>query len=255
MNNQYEGIDLQEEIILFIIIGFIAQMIDGALGMAYGVTSNSFLLAIGISPAPASAAVHTSEIFTSGVSGFSHFHFRNIDMTIFRKLVITGVIGGIIGAYLLISLPADFIKPFVAIYLLITGISIILKARSKHNIKKDTTKLLPLGAIGGFFDAIGGGGWGPIVTSTLISKGNNPKHSIGTTNLAEFFVTIAQVATFIATIGLVHWNVIIGLIIGGVIAAPFAAYTCGKLPNRLIMVLVGFTILILCTRTLIKAIL
>ena len=235
----------------FFVVGFIAQLIDGCLGMAYGVISTTFLTGIGIPAAAASASVHTAEIFTTGVSGFSHFKFENIDKELVKKLLIPGVLGGIIGAYILTSIPGDKIKPFVAVYLLIMGIVIVIKARKNHEIKDVKTKISRLGFIGGFFDAIGGGGWGPIVTSTLVARGNCPRYTIGSVNFSEFFVTVAQSVTFFLTIGLVHWKIIVGLLLGGVIAAPFAAFSCKKLPHKPLMVLVGLLIIILNLRTLI----
>jgi uncharacterized membrane protein YfcA len=242
-------------IIVFVIVGFIAQLIDGALGMAYGVSSTTFLLSIGIPPAAASASVHTAEIFTSGVSGLSHLRFGNVDRKLFKKLLIPGIIGGVLGAYVLTVVPGKTIKPFVAIYLLIMGLMILRKALKKVQETEVRTKLFPLGLVGGFLDAMGGGGWGPIVTSTLVAKGHNPRFTIGSVNLAEFFVCVAEVATFLTTIGLVHWQIILGLIIGGVLAAPLAAYVCKGLSSRALMIMVGVLIIALSTRTAYQALL
>ncbi|MBI4114845.1 MAG: sulfite exporter TauE/SafE family protein [Candidatus Niyogibacteria bacterium] len=240
-----------QEIFFFVIVGFIAQIIDGALGMAYGVISTSFLLTIGISPAAASASVHTAEIFISGVSGLSHFRFGNIDKDLFKKLLIPGVLGGVIGAYILSSLPGEKLKPLIALYLFCMGIIIVYKALKKITHHTAITKrIIPLGFIGGFFDAIGGGGWGPIVTSTLIARGGNPRLTIGSVNMAEFFVTLFQSFTFIVMIGLIHWKIIVGLLFGGVIAAPFAAYICKRLPTFHLMIIVGLLIALLSLRTL-----
>ena len=241
--------------IVYIIVGFIAQMIDGALGMAYGVTSTTFLLSLGIPPVAASASVHTAEIFASGASGLAHLRFGNVDKKLFRKLLIPGIIGGILGAYILTTVPGKTIKPFIAFYLLIMGLIILGKAFKKIEEKEVETKLLPLGICGGFFDAVGGGGWGPIVTSTLVARGHNPRFSIGSVNLAEFFVTVAEVATFLTIIGLVHWQIIVGLIIGGVLAAPLAAYVCKRLPPRALMIMVGLLIMVLSIRTICSALL
>jgi len=237
-------------VILYIIVGFIAQMIDGSLGMAYGVSSTTFLLSMGIPPVTASASVHTAEIFASGVSGLAHLKFGNVDRNLLRKLLIPGVIGGVVGAFVLTSVPGKTIKPFVALYLLIMGLVILLKAFKRIEERKVKTRLFPLGIGGGFFDAIGGGGWGPIVTATLIARGHNPRFSIGSVNLAEFFVTVAEVATFLAIIGLVHREIIVGLIIGGIIAAPLAAYICKRLPSRVLMIIVGALIVLLSIRTI-----
>ena len=237
-------------IVVFIIVGFIAQIIDGALGMAYGVSSNSFLLSLGIPPAAASASVHTAEVFTTFVSGVSHLKFGNVDKKLFKKLLIPGIIGGVLGAYILTAVPGKTIKPFVGFYLLIMGVMILRKALKKIEERRVETKLLPLGAAGGFFDAIGGGGWGPIVTSTLMARGHNPRRTIGSVNLSEFFVTVAEAVTFFTILGLVHWQVIVGLLIGGVLAAPLAAYVCKRLPARALMIIVGTLIMVLSVRTI-----
>lgn len=245
---------MEDNIILFIVVGFIAQMIDGALGMGYGVTSTSFLLGIGIAPAPASASVHAAEIFSTGVSGFSHWRLGNVDKSLFLKLLVPGIIGGVIGAYILTSIPGGKIKPFIALYLLFMGIVILYKAFRKIKPKKVTNKIGILGLVGGFFDAVGGGGWGPIVTSTLLARGNNPRLTIGSINLVEFFVTIAESIAFILTIGLVHWKIIIGLTIGGVAAAPLAAISCKKIPSRTLLAMVGVLIIALSVRTMYLAV-
>lgn len=241
---------MNESIIIFIVIGFFAQIVDGALGMAYGVTSTSILLGIGVPPAMASASVHTAEIFTSGVSGLSHLRFGNVTLKLFKKLLIPGIIGGIVGAYVLTSISGKIIKPLIAFYLLIMGLIILQKVFKKIQEKKIRSNLIPLGLVGGFFDAIGGGGWGPIVTSTLVARGNNPRFSIGSVNLAEFFVTIAESATFLILLKLTHWQIIVGLIIGGVCAAPLAAYVCKRLPSRILMMIIGILIISLSIRTM-----
>ncbi len=239
-----------DSLILFILIGFIAQMIDGALGMAYGVSSTSILLSFGVSPAIASASVHTAEVFTTGVTGISHLKLGNVKKELFKKLLIPGLIGGITGAYFLSSVPGNKIKPFIAAYLLLMGLIIIYKSFHPLKEKEVHSKLFPLGLAGGFFDACGGGGWGPIVTSSLVARGNNPRLTIGSVNLAEFFITFAQAVTFFTLIKLTHWKVILGLIIGGMIAAPFAALACKKLPTKALMLVVGILLIILSLRTI-----
>ena len=237
-------------ILSIIIIGFIAQMIDGALGMAYGVISTTVLLSVGIPPVAASASVHTAGIFTTFVSGISHVRFRNIDKKLFKRLLVPGIIGGALGAYILTTVSGKAFKPFISLYLFIMGLIILQRAFKKNKEKEVETKILPLGLIGGFFDAIGGGGWGPIVTSTVIARGHNPRLTVGSVNLAEFFVTVVEAATFFTLIGLSHWKIIISLIIGGVLAAPLAAYTCKKLPIRVLMIIVGILIIMLNIRIL-----
>lgn len=242
---------MELSIFIYILVGFVAQMIDGALGMAYGVSSNTFLLSVGIPPAAASASVHMAEVFTTGVSGLSHWRLGNLDKALIKRLLIPGVIGGVLGAYILSSIPGDVIKPFISAYLMIMGIVIIAKALRKNSeINHVTSHIVPLGLVGGFFDAIGGGGWGPIVTTTLVARGNHPRFTIGSVNFAEFFVTLAESVTFILTIGLEFWKIIVGLLIGGVIAAPLAAMVVKKLPTRLLMALVGVLIILLSLRTI-----
>ena len=241
-------------ILLFIVVGFVAQMIDGALGMAYGVSSNTFLLSIGIPPALASASVHLAEVFTTGVSGFSHWKFGNTDKDLIKKLLIPGVLGGITGVYLLTSIPTNIIKPLVSVYLLVIGIIILSKVlypKEGEYKSISTTRLSFLGLLGGFFDAIGGGGWGPIVTTTLVAKGKNPRYAIGSVNMTEFAVTLAESATFAIFLRVVHWEIVIGLLIGGMIAAPLGAYATNKLPLRALTGMLGGLIVALSLRTII----
>lgn len=244
---------LNLEFLLIILVGFFAQLIDGSLGMAYGVSANSFLLGVGLPPAIASASVHTAEIVTTAISGISHWKFGNVDKKMVRSLLIPGVIGGAIGAYILTNIDGNKIKPFICVYLLIMGIRIFysaFKERDDTEEKPVTNWLVPLGLVGGVSDAIGGGGWGPIVTTTLISSGHTPRKTIGSVNLSEFFVTLAEVILFIATIGLTHWNYILGLLIGGVMAAPLGALLTKKIPAKTLMIFVGCLIIFLQLRTL-----
>jgi uncharacterized membrane protein YfcA len=245
---------MEFHILVYVLVGFIAQMIDGALGMAYGVSSNTFLLSVGLPPAAASASVHMAEVFTTGISGFSHWRLGNIDKALVRRLVVPGVLGGVLGAYLLTTIPSDIIKPIVSAYLLIMGLVILYKAwRKPHENSALPRYTGILGLVGGFFDAIGGGGWGPIVTTTMVARGSNPRYTIGSVNLSEFFVTFAESVTFILTIGLEFWKVILGLLIGGAIAAPLAAVVTRKLPTRVLMALVGVLIIGLSIRTIVLA--
>lgn len=243
-------------IFAFILVGFIAQMIDGALGMAYGVSSNTFLLSLGVPPAAASASVHMAEVFTTGVSGLSHWKLKNIDTSLAKKLLIPGVLGGVSGAYLLTSLDGDMLKPWISAYLLVMGVVILIKA--VNGVKKNQGEIKHvslLGLVGGFFDAIGGGGWGPVVTTTLVARGNNARVSIGTVNFSEFFVTFAQSVTFILTLSFAdYWQVIVGLLLGGVIAAPLAAYITKHLPLKVLMIIVGVVIIGLSIRTILLAV-
>ena len=234
----------------YLLGGFIAQMIDGALGMAYGVTATTFLLTLGVPPSVASASVHSSEIFTSGVSGYMHLKFGNVNSKLFKTLLIPGVIGAILGAYVLTSLEEYIyiIKPIVAVYTLILGILIVKKALKKRIEKRPFNKIGWLAMLGGSMDAIGGGGWGPIVSSTLIARGRHPKYTIGSVNLTEFFVSLASSVTFITLIGFSHWQVIVGLILGGMVAAPIAASLSRRLPIKTMMILVGIVVIVVSLR-------
>jgi len=244
-----------ETLWFFIIVGFLAQVVDGALGMAYGVISNALLLTVGVPPAISSASVHFAEVFTTSISGFSHLKLGNVDKNLFKKLLIPGVIGGILGAYILTNIDGNKIKPFIGIYLLIMGIRILFKVFNMH--KQSEEKITRrrhysvLGLVGGFFDAIGGGGWGPIVTTTLVSDGKNPRKTIGSVNAAEFFVTVAEVMAFIALLSQFNWSAIIGLIIGGSLAAPIAALITKKIPAKVLMISLGCIVTFLSVRMIV----
>ncbi len=242
-----------QELLVFFAIGVFAQLVDGTLGMGYGATSSSFLLAYGISPAISSTGVHVAEMFTTGASAISHHRFGNINKKLLKNLLIPGAIGSVTGAYLLADvIDGDTIKPFIAIYLMILAIVIIVKALRKNITKKKTKKLGILATFGGFMDSVGGGGWGPIVTSTLLGRGRNPRYTIGSVNAAEFAVSFASGITFMIFGGIQGWQVIIGLILGGVIAAPLAAYLVNKIQRKPMMVFVGILIILLSLKTLWK---
>lgn len=247
------------DVALFAAVGFAAQVIDGALGMAYGVTATSVLLSLGTAPSVASASVHAAEVFTAGASGLAHWRLGNTDRSLVRRLAAAGVLGGAAGAYLLTTIPGSVIRPLVNGYLLLLGILILWRASRLRQEKAalttsaETSHLLPLGLAGGFLDAIGGGGWGSIVTSTLVGRGVTPRIAIGSANLAEFFVTSVVTATFVVTVGLELWPMIAGLILGGVLAAPFAALVARSVPDRLLMTLVGAVIVLLSLRGLLPA--
>lgn len=248
--------DTDLSIFIFILVGFIAQIIDGALGMAYGVSSNSFLLGIGVPPAAASASVHMAEVVTTAISGLSHWRLGNLDTKLIKSLLLPGALGAVVGAYILVNIPGDLLKPLISIYLLIMGVIILVKGLSKElKEQKVISHLSTLGVVGGFFDAVGGGGWGPIVTSTLVARGNNPRLTIGSVNFSEFFVTFAQSVVFVFTLQFSeYWKIILGLLIGGAVAAPLAALVTKKLPVRKLMLLVGILIILLSLRTLYLAV-
>lgn len=266
--------------LIFALVGFLAQMVDGGLGMGFGVISNAILISLGITPAVSSASVHMSEIFTSGFSSFFHWKRGNVEKSLFWRLMITGVLGGITGAYILSNVNGEYIKPIIALYLFFLGWTIVRKAFHKIQEEDITNHFFPirfigrnimkffsffkptgtdipnsfariLGAIGGFLDAIGGGGWGPVVTSTLVFKDYSPRHSIGSANAAEFFVTLATSITFFVTLGSISgWQIITGLLIGGAIASPMSAFLCGKIPPRFLLLIIGVLIVGLSSWTL-----
>lgn len=236
------GIDLAH-LLPFILVGFAAQMVDGALGMAFGVISNTLLLSLGVPPAAASAGVHTVETFTTAVSGISHAIHRNVNWKLFLRLMIPGVIGGALGAYVLSNIHAETAKPFILVYL--TAIGLYLLWRSRHYPPKEKAPKIvePLGLIGGFLDAAGGGGWGPVVTSNLLVQGSSPRETIGTVNTAEFFLTATISATFITQLGWEAFTMAtLGLLIGGVIAAPFGALLAKRVEAKTLMLMVGIVL-------------
>jgi uncharacterized protein len=244
---------INQDFFLYLVVGIMAQLVDGTLGMGYGATSTSLLLSLGISPAVSSTSVHISEMFTTGASAISHHRFGNINKKLFRYLLLPGILGAVTGAYLLADrIDGDAIKPYIAGYMIVLGIIIIRKGIQKNIVKKKTKQLGFLAAFGGFMDAVGGGGWGPIVTSTLLGRGRDPRYTIGSVNAAEFAVAFSSGVTFMIFQGINSWQVASGLILGGVIAAPFGAFLLNKVPRKPMMVLVGCLVIVLSIRTLVK---
>lgn len=238
----------------YVLVGLGAQLVDGTLGMAYGVTSTSFLLSLGVPPAVSSTSVHVAEMFTTGASAISHFKFGNINKKLFRNLLIPGVLGSITGAYLLADfIDGNVIKPYISIYMIILGIIIIRKALQKNIVKQRTKRLGLLAVFGGFMDSIGGGGWGPIVTSSLLGRGRDPRYTIGSVNAAEFAVSFASGITFLLFEGVNSWQVVLGLIVGGTVASPLGAIFVNKVKRKPIMILVGTLVIIISLRTIIKS--
>lgn len=240
----------------FIAIGMAAQMIDGALGMAFGVITQTLLVsALGVPPATASASVHLVELFTTGASGTSHIVHRNVDWGLFWRLVPFGVLGGVTGAYLLSSIDASAARPFVMLYL--TGIGFYLLWRGIRLLKpkfEDPRYTRPLALVGGFLDAAGGGGWGPVVTSKLLFQGGDPRKVIGTVNSAEFLLTLSISITFIATLGFEAFTLVtVGLIIGGVAAAPFGAVLASRVKPRLLLLAVAVVLIATSSYSIWKA--
>lgn len=236
--------------------GFIAQMVDGALGMGYGVMSTVILLSAGVNLSAISGSVHTAEMFSSGASGYSHYKFGNVNKKLFRAMLIPGVLGAIIGSLLLCFLGekyGNYVRPVLSVYTLILGIRIFSNAFRKNQGPKKVKRVGWLAGAGGFLDSFGGGGWGPLVTSTLISKGKSPRFVIGTVSITEFFVTVASAVTFFLVLGASHWQVILGLIVGGLVAAPLAARLAGKLPVKTMFILVGILVIFSSIRILLKA--
>lgn len=234
-----DGIGLQD-LLPFIALGFAAQLVDGALGMAFGVISTTLLLSLGVPPAAASAGVHTVESFTTGVSGISHILHRNVDWKLFARLAVPGVIGGVLGAYVLSNIDAGVARPFVLAYLTAIGLYLIWRGFHFPPTHKAPRVVEPLGLADGFLDAAGGGGWGPVVTGNLLVQGAEPRKTIGTVSASEFVLTVTISATFIATLG---WEAFtaatVGLLIGGVLAAPLGAFVVKKVPAKGLLVLVG----------------
>jgi uncharacterized membrane protein YfcA len=226
---------------LFVLAGFLAQLIDGALGMAYGVSCSSMLIAFNVPPVISSASVHISEVFTTGASGLSHLRFKNVHRQLLMKLLIPGILGASLGAFLLSEyFNGDWIKPFVSAYLMVLGLLILRKAFFRPvpaGSKVKNVRWLALS--GGFLDAIGGGGWGPVVVSNLIHQGANPKRTIGSANTAEFFIALVSSAVFISFIKITNWQPVIGILTGGIIAAPFAAFFVKMIRPKPLMIIVG----------------
>ncbi len=240
-----------------VLAGFLAQLVDGALGMGYGVTSATVLLSAGVSPATISGAVHTAEVFSSAASGYSHYKFGNVNKKLFKALVIPGVIGAILGAILLTWLGnanAVWLRALLACYTLFLGMKFLLNAFREQRQQKKFKRYSALAGAGGFLDSFGGGGWGPLVTTTLINKGRSPKYVIGSVSLTEFFVTLASAFTFFTLLGVSHWQVIFALMIGGFVAAPIAAKLAGKMPKKTAFILLGILVIIWSIRILVKVI-
>lgn len=244
----------------FLLGGFIFAMIDGAIGMSYGVTSTSFSLAMGIPPASASMAVHLSEILSNGIAGWMHYRMGNVNWKLFRLLIIPGILGAVTGAYLLSSLEhySQYTKPLVSVYTLILGgviLSKAYKAKGPKLAKDKIKKISLLGLFGGFIDAVGGGGWGSIVLSSLIAGGRNPRFSLGTVKITRFFIASMSSLTFLTMLNGAHWEAVAGLVIGSALAAPIAARVSNKISVKTIMVAVGIIVILVSLRSIVGFIL
>lgn len=248
------GVVTSDEFLKAAAVGFIAQSIDGALGMAYGISATTFLLGTGASPAVASASVHIAEIFTTGLSGLSHLRLGNVDRKLMLKLLIPGVIGGVLGALLVTKFDGAALKPWISGYLLVMGLYVLAKAwRHRRKPAQEPKHVAKLALFGGFVDAAGGGGWGPVVTTSLVGAGQDPRRTIGSVNFAEFFIAIASAGAFVIFIDAAPWATVAGLVAGGMFAAPLAAFLCRALPARALLVLVGTLISGLSVYNLMKA--
>jgi uncharacterized membrane protein YfcA len=237
---------MDNELFLLILIGFLAQLVDGALGMAFGVISTTAVMAIGLPPAQASAMVHAAEVFTTSASGAWHVFYRNIDWRLLTRLAPAGVIGAVLGAYILSNVDGNLIRPFVSAYLLLMGLYILLRAAGwMPTLSLGHLWTSCVGFVAGFLDASGGGGWGPVATSSLVGAGHSPRHAIGSVNTAEFFVTVAATATFLVELGSVSWMQLVPLALGGLFAAPFGGWLTRLIKPRMLMAAVGVLIVLL----------
>lgn len=239
----------------YILVGFAAQLVDGALGMAFGVITNTMLVGVlGVPPAQASQRVHIVECFTTAVSGISHLLHRNVDFKLFFKLLIPGMIGGVLGAYILSSIDGETIKPFILGYLVLMGFFLLARGFFWPPKVADAKIVAPLGLVGGFLDAVGGGGWGPVVTSNLLAQGAEPRKVVGTVNSVEFFLTVTISATFIYHLGLSDLaGATLGLLIGGVVAAPLGAIAAKRFSAKLMLILVGVVLILTSSYSLARA--
>jgi uncharacterized membrane protein YfcA len=246
------------DFVLFLLVGFLAQAVDGALGMAYGVVCSTVLLSFGVSPAHASASVHAAELFTTAASGSAHLYHRNIDWKLFWRLAPAGILGGCLGAYVLTSFDGNAAKPYVTAYLAILGIYLVVRSFRKIPSAPVPAKVVaPLGVTGGFLDAAGGGGWGPIVTTGLLGAGAPPRYVIGTVNASEFLITLAVSTTFLIALLTGHWEgggdvmqhapAVLGLILGGVCAAPLAGFLVKRIPEGILLRAVGILIVLIAS--------
>jgi uncharacterized membrane protein YfcA len=244
----------------FVAVGLAAQAIDGSLGMAYGVTANSLLMAQGVPPAAATTAVHLSEVFTTGFSGAAHYRLGNFNRKLFLSLLIPGTVGALSGAWVVSQVDGKLLKPWVSGYLLLMGLYILYKAYRAYRHRQAVQaraatagQIAPLAVLGGFVDSVGGGGWGPVVTTTLLGRGHAPRETIGSVNAAEFFLTLASGAAFALLVGFGYWTAIVGLVLGGMLAAPFAALLTHRLQPRQLLVMVGLLISGLSLYNLLRA--
>lgn len=238
---------IDKSLFMMILTGFLAQMINGSMGMGFGLVSTAVLMGVGI-PLPAiSSSVHTAEFLACGTNAYTHYKIKNVNKKLLRHMLIPAVLGSILGAALLSIFGkeyAQYVKPLIAAYTLFLGVRLLRKAVVSNQKKKQVKRVGWLAAFGATVDAFGGCGWGPLVTSTLISKGRSPKYVVGTVNITRFFLTFGSTVTFFIMIGVSHWKAVVGLIIGGVIAAPIAARLVGKIPAKPMMIAVSILVIL-----------
>jgi len=255
---------LNEENHLFywmVLVGFLAEIVAGSMGMGYGVICTTILLILNIPPPIISASIHSAESFTTAAGSISHYRFGNVNKKLTRLLAVPAIIGAVGGALLLTYVGeryAKMTKPVIAAYTMYLGIRILQNAFTKKNgsngVRKKKTNITVLGLVGGFIDSFGGGGWGPLVTGTFIKNGHTPRYVIGTSTVAKFILTLASAITFIFTVGIHHWNLVAGLLLGGIITAPFSAMLTAKLPMRKMFVAVGIVVIAMSLITIYRAI-
>ncbi len=253
---EFLGFDISA-MLPFIVIGFVAQLVDGALGMAFGVISNTALLWMGVPPAIATKNVHIIKVFTGAASGLSHILHKNVDWKLFLRLSVTGVIGGVAGASVMSALhmrDAKVALPYVFGYLTLIGLYILWRGLG-HTVKERPARIVePFGIIGGFLDATGGGGWGPVVTSNLLAQGNSPRKTVGTVNAAEFVLAVAVSITYISAIGIGDLHIaVVGLLIGGVMGAPIASQITRHIPAKWMMISVGILLIMISIFGMLRA--
>jgi len=231
------------ELLPFVAVGFVAQFVDAALGMAFGVISSTLLLSLGVPPASVSSGVHTVESFTTAASAVSHVAHKNVDWRLFARLVVPGVIGGVLGAYVLTQIPAQAARPMIMAYLAVIGVYLLWRGLTYPPVERRPRIVVPLGLVGGFLDAAGGGGWGPVVTSNLLVQGASPRKTIGTVNTAEFFLTVTISMTFITALGVSAFTIATaGLLIGGIMASPLGAFVAAHVPAKPLLVMIGIVL-------------
>jgi uncharacterized protein len=244
-----------------VLVGFLAEIVAGSMGMGYGVICTTILLILNVSPPVISASIHSAESFTTAAGSISHYRLGNVNKKLIKLLAIPAIIGAVAGALTLSYVGeryARMTKPVIAVYTMYLGIRILQNAFKKKNgnggVKKKKINIPVLGLIGGFIDSFGGGGWGPLVTGTFIKNGRTPRYVIGSSTIAKFILTFASAVTFVFTVGIHHWNIVAGLLIGGIITAPFSAMLTARLPVRKMFVAVGVVVIVMSLITIYRAI-